>query len=138
MTLQAIDRCLDLEDADVARYDDPRRAVGRRVALEGGRLRAVRLSGDVAPASWLREWLVAGEDVRNQRAVLLLPSAAAPRGYRSRGRIVCNCFDVAESEIADALAATSFGGGLSHVQATLRCGTNCGSCLPELKRMVAA
>ena len=39
------------------------------------------------------------------------------------------------SEI-DAFAAASK--SLAEVQAKLRCGTNCGSCLPELRRKLAA
>ena len=53
----------------------------------------------------------------------------------ARGRTLCNCFDVAESEI-DAFAAASK--SLAELQAKLRCGTNCGSCLPELRRKLAA
>jgi assimilatory nitrate reductase catalytic subunit len=53
----------------------------------------------------------------------------------ARGRTLCNCFGVAESEI-DAFAAASK--SLAELQAKLRCGTNCGSCLPELRRKLAA
>jgi len=52
-----------------------------------------------------------------------------------RGRTLCNCYDVAESEV-DAFAAASK--SLAELQAKLRCGTNCGSCLPELRRKLAA
>jgi assimilatory nitrate reductase catalytic subunit len=52
-----------------------------------------------------------------------------------RGRTVCNCFDVTESEIDAFLSASK---SLAALQAGLRCGTNCGSCLPELRRMAAA
>jgi assimilatory nitrate reductase catalytic subunit len=51
-----------------------------------------------------------------------------------RGRTLCNCFDVAESEI-DAFLAKS--NSLAELQASLKCGTNCGSCLPELRRKIA-
>ena len=53
----------------------------------------------------------------------------------ARGRTVCNCFDVAESEI-DAFAIKSR--SLAELQAAFKCGTNCGSCLPELRRKLAA
>jgi len=52
-----------------------------------------------------------------------------------RGRTLCNCFDVAEADIDAAIAA---GATLARVQKELKCGTNCGSCLPELRRKVAA
>jgi assimilatory nitrate reductase catalytic subunit len=56
-------------------------------------------------------------------------------GLSERGRTVCNCFDVAESEIALFLGETP---SLEALQASLKCGTNCGSCVPELRRMAAA
>jgi assimilatory nitrate reductase catalytic subunit len=52
-----------------------------------------------------------------------------------RGRTVCNCFDVAQRDIDVFLAASK---SLAELQASLKCGTNCGSCLPELRRMAAA
>ena len=56
----------------------------------------------------------------------------AAAGSFNRGRIVCNCFDVAEAEIRSVLAE---GAGLRAIAGALKCGTECGSCLPELKRM---
>ena len=58
----------------------------------------------------------------------------------ARGRIVCNCLNVAESEIVEALAARPSDApeeALSGLQRTLRCGTSCGSCVPELKKIIA-
>ena len=134
------DRVFGLAGADVARYDDPKRAIGRRVRVVAGRLVAVRLSGDVAAEAWLRDWLVAGEDVARVRSQLLAPTATAPIGYRSRGRIVCNCHGVAEHDIVTKLAACAGSREtvLAHLKEALRCGTSCGSCVPELRQMIAA
>ncbi|RZA33485.1 MAG: DUF4982 domain-containing protein [Lysobacteraceae bacterium] len=59
-------------------------------------------------------------------------------GYDARGKQVCSCFAVEASAIEEHLARC--GGSaeerLASLQAALRCGTNCGSCVPELKRMV--
>jgi assimilatory nitrate reductase catalytic subunit len=41
---------------------------------------------------------------------------------------------VAEPEI---VAAIAYGADLPALQATLKCGTECGSCVPELKRLIA-
>ncbi len=138
--LADLDRLFGLDRADTLRYDDGRRGIGRRIGIAAARLRAVRLSGDVASEAWLRDWLAAGEDIAALRSQLMVPVAAAPRGFRARGRVVCNCLDVAEREIVDALAAHpgSPDGALAAVQASLRCGTQCGSCVPELKRLAAA
>jgi assimilatory nitrate reductase catalytic subunit len=50
-------------------------------------------------------------------------------------RAVCACFKVSESTIRTAVAA---GATLAKLQKALKCGTNCGSCVPELRRLVAA
>ena len=51
---------------------------------------------------------------------------------------VCNCLDVTELEIAATLArcSGSIEVRLAQLQATLKCGTQCGSCLPALRRLV--
>jgi assimilatory nitrate reductase catalytic subunit len=49
-------------------------------------------------------------------------------------RAVCACFKVPESAIRSAVAA---GASLAKLQEELKCGTNCGSCVPELRRLVA-
>jgi assimilatory nitrate reductase catalytic subunit len=104
--LQRIDAAFGLESLHTVRD----RELSRRMAYDGEELRAARLCGDA------RVDRLAGE---------LLP----------RGRTVCNCFDVAESEI-DAFLVRS--ASLEALQATLKCGTNCGSCLPELRRKLLA
>jgi assimilatory nitrate reductase catalytic subunit len=50
-------------------------------------------------------------------------------------RAVCACFKVPESTIRSAVAA---GASLAKLQKELKCGTNCGSCVPELRRLVEA
>jgi assimilatory nitrate reductase catalytic subunit len=49
--------------------------------------------------------------------------------------VVCACFQVGREAVREAVAS----GGASCVAdigRTLRAGTNCGSCLPELKRII--
>ncbi|WP_410734988.1 nitrate reductase [Citrobacter koseri] len=56
-------------------------------------------------------------------------------GMPDQGRIICSCFSVGECAIQQAIVQ-----GCDSVQAlgkTLRCGTNCGSCVPELKALLA-
>jgi assimilatory nitrate reductase catalytic subunit len=48
---------------------------------------------------------------------------------------LCACFNVGEARIRAALAA---GATLAGLQEELKCGTNCGSCVPELRRLAAA
>jgi assimilatory nitrate reductase catalytic subunit len=137
--IDAIDRLFGLHGADVASYHDARRAVGRRMRVVAGRLVAVRLSGDLNGEAWLREWLIAERDVTQLGGLLIAPSASAPRGVAMRGRVVCNCFNVGETEITTQLA--DYRGpperAAAWLQGNLKCGTNCGSCLAELKRLVS-
>ncbi len=53
----------------------------------------------------------------------------------AQGRTICSCFGVGDIPIRQAVA-----GGCDSVAALgarLRCGTNCGSCIPELKALLA-
>jgi assimilatory nitrate reductase catalytic subunit len=60
------------------------------------------------------------------------PPVTGPAAFK---RAVCACFDVDESQIRAAVAA---GATLARLQKDLKCGTNCGSCVPELRRLAAA
>ena len=80
--------------------------------------------------SWLRS-----EAVPELRRHLRLRADIPPGAVTARGRTLCNCFDVGECEIDDFLARHR---SLDELQHHLKCGTNCGSCLPELRRKVAA
>ncbi len=75
---------------------------------------------------------------RQRRGSLFAPIhwSDATAGLASAGPIVCACFGVGLATIRDAIlsgTATSVEG----IGTALRAGTNCGSCLPELKRIVA-
>ncbi|HEX4944064.1 MAG TPA: molybdopterin-dependent oxidoreductase, partial [Usitatibacteraceae bacterium] len=138
--LAELDAALGLDGEDAIRYDDPRRASSRRLRIAGDRLTAVRLSGEVdalASGEWLRAWLLEGRPVADIRRHLLIPTRQAPSGFVPAGRIVCQCFGVTEAAIEASLAATQGAPGerLATLQAKSKCGTNCGSCLPEIRRL---
>ena len=65
-------------------------------------------------------------------------SAKPPVAVVSRGKQVCSCLDVTEPQIDAALArlAGSPDERLAALQGELRCGTQCGSCLPVLRARV--
>jgi assimilatory nitrate reductase catalytic subunit len=129
--LAELDRAIDESGLRSVSYEDPARAIAKRLWIDAsGRIAAVRLVGETVAAPWLKE------QIRN--GVLVSPALAlAPRPAGSavpRGRIVCSCFEVSESDIR---AAVGRGADLSALQRTLKCGTNCGSCVPELRRLCA-
>jgi assimilatory nitrate reductase catalytic subunit len=135
----AIQREFDLDTADVLSYDDKRRNVSRRVRIADGKLAAASLAGDVAAERWLRAFLEEQRPVAELGRQLLQPSATPPQGFRERGKIVCNCFNIAATDIADVLSeagSVDAAASLDLLKQRLKCGTNCGSCLPELKAAI--
>ena len=133
--LQRLDAVLGLDDdSRVMAYRDPRRGIGKRVLVEGGRVTAARLSGETAARDWLQDLIADRAEVSALRGWVLAPIATPPSGAKARGRVVCRCLNVAATELESAIAA---GADFDALQSRLRCGTQCGSCVPEVKRMVA-
>ncbi len=137
--VREIEQLFGIDGASVLRYDDTRRGNARHVLVSDGKLGAVALAGDITAEAWLKQTLESELPVAALGRLLLTPSSTAPQGFKARGKMVCSCFGVAEAQINDELAAL---GGvpdkLGALQARLKCGTNCGSCVPELKQMIAA
>ena len=134
--LRELDRLFALDAPEATmHYRDLRRGVFKSARVEGDTVVAVRLSGETAGEEWLKNMMVQGASVEAVRPWVLAPVSTPPRGTLNRGHIVCNCLDVSETEIRRALAP---GVTLDELQARLKCGTECGSCVPELKRMHAA
>jgi assimilatory nitrate reductase catalytic subunit len=128
-----LDALLELDDDTCAMdYRDPRRGISKRVLVQDGKLVGARLTGETAACDWLKELMAKNASAEAVRRWMLAPWASPPAGQPLRGRVVCNCFDIAESEIRRRLAD---GATLEQVQTELKCGTSCGSCLPELRRM---
>ena len=141
--LARIESQFGLHGAEVLRYADPRRGQRRamRLARHGdqAQLEAFLLAGDTSAQGWIRTLLQDELPAQAYGRLLLSPGAKAPVAVRSRGKIVCSCFNVTDLQIGQQL--TGLHGDqatrLAGLQAGLKCGTNCGSCLPELKRMVS-
>jgi assimilatory nitrate reductase catalytic subunit len=133
------------KSAQVLSYEDRRAGIERRVRVEklsaqDIKLQAAWLIGDTQAEHWLKGYLENGDSVAALGRLLLSPGAVAPAGYTQRGKVVCNCFNVTEDAIFSELAR--HGGSaperLAALQRTLSCGTNCGSCVPELRRLAQA
>jgi assimilatory nitrate reductase catalytic subunit len=73
---------------------------------------------------------------------LLVPGAQPPQPARARSAQVCGCHAVDAAAIDAALARQapdlSEDARLQALQAGLRCGTGCGSCVPELRQRIRA
>jgi assimilatory nitrate reductase catalytic subunit len=130
----ALDAALALDAPGALDYRDPRRGVAKRVLVDADRVVGARLVGETAARDWLKELMASSGSAAAVRRWLLAPVTGVPGAHARRGRIVCNCFDVSEIEIGERLAA---GLSLHDLQASLKCGTSCGSCVPELHRLAA-
>jgi assimilatory nitrate reductase catalytic subunit len=82
---------------------------------------------------WVNEQLGECFDVSTDRLRLLAGVPADPASQT--GRTVCSCYQVGEQTIINALLEGKADSAES-LGATLKCGTNCGSCIPELKAIV--
>ncbi|MCS6947176.1 MAG: (2Fe-2S)-binding protein, partial [Steroidobacteraceae bacterium] len=134
--ITAIENVLNPQGIAVA-YDDARCGIRRRLWIADGRITAVLLAGPhetTRSEGWLRELL--GKVPPTSAYRLLRPGETPPERIEPRGRVICGCFDVTELDIARVLATVD-GNAMPTLQARLKCGTNCGSCLPELRTIVA-
>ncbi len=110
----------------------------RGALIRDGRLLAVyfleREADRLPPRHWLESLFERDALSDAERHALLL--GRPPQDAPDCGRIVCACFGVGEQTLAEAIAA-----GAASVEALgikLSAGTNCGSCIPELKRLLRA
>ncbi|MCW7537570.1 molybdopterin-dependent oxidoreductase [Aquabacterium sp. A7-Y] len=141
--LSRIEGLLGLSGAEVLRYNDARRGQRRAMRLlphgaKESRLHAFVLAGDISAEAWIRTLLQDELPAQAYGRLLLVPGAKAPVAVQARGRQVCTCFNVSEAQIESTLAGCegNADGRLAQLQQQLKCGTNCGSCVPELKRLV--
>jgi assimilatory nitrate reductase catalytic subunit len=140
--LERMESLLGLTGADTLRYADRRKGQRRsvRVLRDAGemRLQAVLLAGDTSAEAWLKALLVQELPAQAYGRLLLAPGAKAPVALQAAGKQVCSCFGVEEGAIASQLVNCNGSPEerLAALQGALKCGTNCGSCVPELKRLV--
>jgi assimilatory nitrate reductase catalytic subunit len=114
---------------------DPVAGRFRAARFQGGRLLAVLIvepvGASVPDLGWLAGCFKKDTlDPAERRAILACRDAQQP----DVGPIVCSCFQVGEKQIQTAIENGA--GSVEALGESLRCGTNCGSCLPELKGLV--
>ncbi|GLQ99194.1 nitrate reductase [Dyella mobilis] len=124
-------------EADWLEYEDRSTGVYRAAYLINDRIEACVF---LAPRPDLpaRQWLASLFDCERlddvDRAALLIGEPANPA--ESTGPMVCSCFGVGRRTICDAIRAQGLDTPAS-ITALLRAGGNCGSCVPELRQLIA-
>ncbi len=132
--LQTIDATFGLAgDTGAIVFSDARRHIAKKAVALDGQLLGVRLAGETQALSWLRQAMAEGELDASLLRFALAPTAAPPASLAPR-QIVCKCADVSDDQIISAVAG---GADLAGLQDTLKCGTFCGGCIPDIKRMLS-
>ncbi len=121
---------------EVLTYSDRRLGINRKAWIDAdGHLVAVRwVGGDIGEAKWLRKLMLEGTDVGDMRPFLLAPSSVV-NTEDTKGKIICACHNVGEIEIKEAIASGC--GDLETLKNCTKAGTGCGSCVPEMKRLLS-
>ncbi|UDL04848.1 nitrate reductase [Marinobacter sp. CA1] len=115
---------------------DPAEGRFRAARLKDGRLEAMllveRQPQQLPDLAWLEQCFLSEALEESERRALL---AARDVAREDVGAIVCSCFQVGQRQIASAVADGA--DSVTALGQQLRCGTNCGSCVPELKGLLA-
>lgn len=146
--LDRIEALLGLAASDTLRYADKKRGQRRaaRLLRQGPSctLHALLLAGDTSAETWLKTLLQQELPAQHYGRLLLRPGARPPQALQTlgaaRGKPVCSCLGVSDAAIDAALPDChgSDADRLAQLQQRLHCGTQCGSCLPHIKRLLRA
>jgi assimilatory nitrate reductase catalytic subunit len=141
--VNAIESLLQLDAHADLRYADPKRShlrsikLDRRTALP--QLEAFVMSGDTSAETWLKALLQTQQSTQSYGRRLLMTGQTPPIAMKPLGQTICTCVGVKDMAIEAWLKANQ---GTESVQleglkTNLKCGTECGSCVPQLKRMIS-
>ncbi len=122
---------------EALRYEDPSAGSLREAFMDGERLDRVLFattSGALPPREWLAELFAAPALSAQDRAALLI--GRAPGRQADASPLVCACRSVRAAAIGQAIDAGAR--DVDAVAETTGAGTNCGSCRPEIARLITA
>jgi len=128
-----------LDDAEGwVTFSDSRRGLFRAARLIDGKLDAVLFAApvsDESALSWLGS-LFSQDEIPAPEHIAVLAGMPAGEAAPECGPMICACHQVGRSTILHAITTQ----GLTSVDAigaAVKAGTNCGSCIPELRQILA-
>ena len=128
--------CESNDDVNWVEYMDVAARRYRGVRMIGNRVESCLF---IAPDTQLpaRSWLAGlfKQDALNKQARASLLTGAAHQGEEDVGRIVCACFSVGLNTITTAIKEQNLVNA-DDIGKVLKAGTNCGSCVPELRGLI--
>jgi len=124
--------------AELVIYADPARGTFRYASVVGRRLEACLFIARNASALPSRDALAAllGTRLDPDARALVLAGTPAGAALEAAGKTICACFGVGLSALHGAIAQRGLT-SVADIGAVLRAGTNCGSCIPELKAILS-
>ncbi len=117
-------------------YSDPAQGVYRCALIRAGQLQAVLVVSatvQLPEREWLGSLFNQAQLDESDRCSLL--SARPPSGASSAGPVVCACFGVGKNTITEAITGQQLD-SVEAVGCALKAGTNCGSCVPEIRTLL--
>ena len=121
------------EEAQLLELFDRENQTLRIAAFTEGKIVAVAYQTEKADelpeALWLND--IVGSSASNPVGVL----AGKTPNSEDKGKLICSCFQIGEKQICAAIKNGA--DSAEKLGETLKCGTNCGSCIPELRALIA-
>lgn len=124
-----------LPDGEALIFSDARGGTHRIVIIKDNRLIAslfLSIQFDLPNRRWLSQIFNSASLTDFQRRALL--AGREGNAASDPGTIICSCFQIGDKQIKAAVEE-----GFNNVESLgskLKCGTNCGSCIPELKTVI--
>lgn len=137
--VQTIEELLGLSGMSSLRYVDGKRCHVRSMRVRNELLEAFVIAGDTSAEKWLNALLQTQASTASYGRRLLMTGAKPPVALVDAGSTVCTCVGVRDVAIATHLnkCIGDAEARLASLKNKLGCGTQCGSCIPQLKRMIA-
>ncbi len=129
--------CTSNDDVNWVEYLDVAARHYRGARLVDNRVEScifIAPSHELPSRSWLGGLFIQGELASDERKNLL--TGRPPVGQVDVGRIVCACFGVGVNTVVDAIVKQKLTTP-EMIGEVLKAGTNCGSCVPELKALIS-
>ncbi len=130
--------CASGSDVNWVEYLDARAHRYRGVRMVESRVEScifIAPNHELPSRSWLAGLFAKDALVADERKGLLL--GKPPAGQQDVGRIVCACFSVGINTLSAAIKDQNLQTA-EEIGLALKAGTNCGSCVPELKMLLSA
>jgi len=128
--------CESTNDVNWIEYLDAKARRYRGARLVGNKIEScifIAPTHDLPSRNWLAGLFLKDALTEQERTSLL--TGQPPKGEEDQGRVVCSCFSVGEKTIVRAIKDNKLT-TVDQIGECLQAGTNCGSCIPELKALL--